>query len=364
MTETRFTWRWLLVIAVVGIFMGLAVGLAAGWILFPNVGGSNVAGLSASAQNDYIVLVANTYAYDQDLKHAQERLGQLQDKDIKTRIERLAKSFATRKDPSAANLADLAVALGSDDSSLQVLAEQVTNTSDSPTDNQEPTKIAQVDNSIEPTTTAEEPTVKPTKVKKATPTPKPTEEAAPTDTPKPKAPVAKATAKPTDVPTAAPVAAAVAPQWAPDFPSQWWNGVAFSGAAVAPGQEYWHLKSALYCDVSDQRNNCPNLSGGSSDHTIYVSVVDANGQCADVKINHQINTGEMQDMEKKDVAYPWNPYSCNVDYEWAMYGEGSNIWIDGLPSDKISNLCLCSVINNWSARAHVRYFLVFQKTTR
>src|ERR1700720_964576 len=104
MTETRFTWRWLLVIALVGIFMGLAVGLAAGWILFPNIGGSNVAGLSASAQNDYFALVANTYAYDQDIKRAQERLGQLQDKDIKTRVARLAQSFAVRKDPSAANL--------------------------------------------------------------------------------------------------------------------------------------------------------------------------------------------------------------------------------------------------------------------
>ncbi len=79
MTETRFTWRWLLVIAFVGIFMGLFIGLLAGWIVFPNIGGSSVSGLSTSAQSDYIVLVANTYVYDQDLARAKQRLNLLQD---------------------------------------------------------------------------------------------------------------------------------------------------------------------------------------------------------------------------------------------------------------------------------------------
>lgn len=376
MTETRFTWRWLLVIALVGIIMGLAVGLAAGWIIFPNVGTSNIAALSAQSQQDYIVLVANTYAYDQDAAAAKRRLDQLQDKDIKTRVERLAKSLAVRKDTSAANVADLAIVLGSQDSSLQVLAEQVTNTGSQ--SDAEPTKIAHTDDgsvstdaTAEPTagaqaTTEAEATAKPTKTKKAkeTPTPEPlsTKVVAATRVP--------ATKAATSAPTQAPAAAAVQPEWHPDYPGQWWDGVQFVPASVAAGQQYWHLQYALYCDVLDQRNSCPDLPGGGNSHGIYVSVLNPDGSCAEPTINHLTNTGDTTPLEKKDVLYPWNRFPCNVDYEWGtMYGEGNDVWIEGLPSDRLNGMCLCNKTappggNILNGHAHVRYFLVFQKTTR
>lgn len=376
MTETRFTWRWLLVIALVGIFMGLSIGLIAGWIVFPNIGGSNVAGLSTSAQSDYIVLVANTYAYDQDLARAKQRLNLLQDKDIKTRIERLAKSLAARKDTSSANVADLAVALGSADSSLMVMAQGVgSDTADN--SSEEPTKIARSDagDNVQPTeapqptdASAQEPTAKPTKQKKKptdvpTAEPKPTEAAPaePTAVPATKAPA------PTEAPTAAPSSAGAPPEWAPEYPAQWWDGVQYVPANVAPGQQYWRLKSALYCDVLDKRNNCESLPGGGMDHSIYVAVVNEDGSCADATVKHQTNTGDTTPLELKDAPYPWS--TCNKDYEWNMYGEGNDVWIDGLPSDRLNGMCLCNKTpppggGILQGHAHVRYFLIFQKTTR
>ena len=73
------------------------------------------------------MLVANTYSYDQDLARARQRLAQLQDKDVSARVERLAKALAARNDVSAANVADLAVALGSESTELILLAEIAAN---------------------------------------------------------------------------------------------------------------------------------------------------------------------------------------------------------------------------------------------
>ncbi len=387
MTETRFTWRWLVVIALVGITMGLTIGLLTGWIVFPNIGGSNVAGLSTTAQSDYIVLVANTYAYDQDLARAKQRLNLLQDKDIKTRLERLAKSLAARKDASAANVADLAIALGSEDSALQVMAAGIGNDSaDNPTD-LEPTKIARADSETpveEPTPEeqAAEPTAAPTKKrnKKATATPEPTVEtkatnapAEPTAVPATKAP--KPTAEPTAVPP--PAAAPVTTEFIPGFPAGWWNAVKFIPAQVSPGQQYYHLKYARYCDwaPNDNFETCPGFPAGGMGHSIYIMVVDENGNCITTDVNDILNDGSKHpltpDMLKK-IEFPWNPYgyACNQDYEKEMYGEGNDISVPGLPSDTITQLQLCATnpppgYNPPNCgHAHVRYFLIFQRTTR
>ncbi|MDL1899111.1 hypothetical protein FBQ82_22970 [Anaerolineae bacterium CFX7] len=387
MTETRFTWRWLVVIALVGITMGLTIGLLTGWIVFPNIGGSNVAGLSTTAQSDYIVLVANTYAYDQDLARAKQRLNLLQDKDIKTRLERLAKSLAARKDASAANVADLAIALGSEDSSLQVMAAGVGSDSTSNTSDTEPTKIARADSETpveEPTPEeqAAEPTAAPTKKrnKKATATPEPTVEtkatnapAEPTAVPATKAP--KPTAEPTAVPP--PAAAPVTTEFIPGFPAGWWNAVKFIPAQVSPGQQYYHLKYARYCDwaPNDNFETCPGFPAGGMGHSIYIMVVDENGNCITTDVNDILNDGSKHpltpDMLKK-IEFPWNPYgyACNQDYEKEMYGEGNDISVPGLPSDTITQLQLCATnpppgYNPPNCgHAHVRYFLIFQRTTR
>lgn len=385
MTETRFTWRWLLVIALVGIGMGLTLGLLAGWLVFPNIGGSNVSGLSVTAQSDYIVLVANTYAYDQDLTRAKQRLNLLHDQDITTRLERLAKSLAARKDASAANVADLAVALGSEDSSLQVMAANVGgDTTDDPA-NVEPTKIARSDadaQGIEPTPTeqaAVEPTVKPTKQRKNKATATPAEPQATAAPEEPTAPPATKAPKPTAEPTAtpAPVAAPVTTEFTPPYPAGWWNAIKFIPAQVSPGQQYFHLKYARYCDwaPNDNYETCPGFPAGGMGHSIYIMVVDENGNCITTDVNDILNDGSKHpltpDMLKK-IEFPWNPYgyACDKDYEKEMYGEGNDISVPGLPSDTITQLQLCATnppagLNPPPCgRAHVRYFLIFQRTTR
>lgn len=401
MTETRFTWRWLLVIALIGIFMGLFVGLAAGWLIAPNFTGSNPAGLSASAQNDYIVLVANTYSYDQDLSRARQRLDKLQDNDIALRVERLAKALAARNDPSAANVADLAVALGSESTELIPLAEIAATDgwgADAAfTQELEPTKVARVQdpNTVsQPATQAgstetpppnnnSQPAEPPAKIKpqQATRTAKltataqaapaqPTDAPAPTDSPAPSTEPTIAPPPPTTEPTAVSVAPAPATIFYPEFPGGWHVASQhFVPAQVAPGQQYWHLKEAIFCDVPPDgqahTDTCPRpgMPGGENDHTIYVTALDESGGCADAVVKSTLNTGETVDLERKPSAYPYT--SCNEHYERTMFGEGNSIWIDGLPSDQLGDLVMNSPKLNWSEnKAHVRYILIFQRTTR
>jgi hypothetical protein len=356
MTETRFTWQWLIIVAALGVVVGMVFGLIVGWIVLPVASSAvDVSALNATAQNDYIVLVANSFAYDDDLPHAKERLGLLKDTNINSRVEKLAKALATRQDPNAANLADLAVALGSKDSSLQVLAASIAKNPGG-----SPTKFAQVD--LAPT-----PTPQPSPLPTVTPPPSATPTLPPAPTKVSQAVASKNTPKPaaTAVPQAAP---ALLPDFKPSYPNQWWKGVNFVPANVAAGQQYWRLKSALYCDVLDERNNCRDLPGGVMDHTIYVSMLNPDGSCASATVKHETNTGDTTPLEQKNVLYAWN--SCaSPDYEWNMYGEGNDIWVDGLPSDRINGLCLCNRTpppggGILQGHAHVRYFLTFQLTTR
>ncbi len=389
MTETRFTWRWLLVVALVGILIGLGVGLAAGWLVFPMIGSSSIAGLAPAAQNDYIILVANTYAYDQDAARAKQRLAQLQEKDIRERVEQLAKALAVRKDPSAANVADLALALGSEDSSLQVLAASIADDSTLPENGSEPTKVARADTGSsvdpvgeqQPTEPAQEPTAAPKKKKnKPTAVPQPTEapeptqvQEEPTDVPATQAPAP--TPQPTNPP--APAAVPITTEFIPSYPDKWWDAIKFIPAEVAPGQPYWHLKYARFCDwaPTDEFNTCEGFPGGGDGHEIWIMTVDEAGNCIETPVTDTLNDGTdfplTPDMLKV-IAYPWNPYgyACDKDYEKGMYGEGNTISVPGLPSDKITELQLCakSPPPGYNpppcGHAHVRYFLIFQRTTR
>jgi hypothetical protein len=369
MTETRFTWRWLFVFAAVGVAAGAVLGLIIGWAA-PLGGGAsvNVASLSASSQNDYITLVANSFAFDNDLPHAKSRLDLLKDSNIKARVEILAKALNTRQDPYAANVADLAVALGSTDSTLQVLAAQITNATGG-----EPTKVARVE--APPTATP-----KPTKAATDTPAATATSQE-PTDTPVKPTKAAAAAVKNTPAPKAqptnppAPAAAALQPEIQPDL-SQWWD-TKYVPANVAAGQQYWRLKYARYCDWSpdEGHNTCPGMPGGIMDHTIYIMALDPSGGCASnptIKIGmNDGSTAEYGADKAKPIPYPWYTSSpCLTDWEKEMYGEGNTISIEGLPSDQITNLVLCS--KNQPAgynpppcgHAHVHYFLVFQQATR
>lgn len=130
---------------------------------------------------------------------------------------------------------------------------------------------------------------------------------------------------------------------------------------------YWRLVSATFCDVpppGQKEKTCPDMPGDILDHTVYVAVLDETGACVEnPPILHEINTGERIALTPKTQTYPWT--TCATDYEWSMYGEANDFWLDGLPSDRLDGLLLNSPQLNWSEhRAHVRYFLIFQRATR
>jgi hypothetical protein len=364
MTETRFTWQWLFVVAGIGLLVGAAFGLIFGWIVLPVAGSAvDVSALNAGAQNDYIVLVANTFAYDDDLPRAKERLTLLKDPNITVRVENLAKALNTRQDPSAANLAELAIELGSTDSSLQVLASSVVKIAGG-----SPTKYAQLN--VAPTE-APQPTAAATDT--SAPTVTATEQPTPSATKLAQAVAAKNTPRPAA--TSQPQAASAPP---PEFQpalSQWWDSQ-YIPANASAGQQYWRLKFARYCDWSpdEAHNTCPGMPGGIMDHTIYVMVLDASGGCAsNPTVKVQINDGTVDEYgsdKAKTISYAWYSSPCMTDWEKEMYGEGNTVSIEGFPSDTLTNLVLCSknhpvgVEPPPCGHAHVHYFLVFQQTTR
>jgi hypothetical protein len=164
-------------------------------------------------------------------------------------------------------------------------------------------------------------------------------------------------ATPTPIP--APVATT---QWLPSFPSEWPGGAAYQPvvASVAPGQKYWRLSKALYCDINDQRNDCPNLPGGPLGTSIYIMLIDANGSRTSAPLLVTKEDGSLA--TASDIGpekSPDDPCNCNYTY-------GANQWaiqVGGAPSDKISGLGLYSVAYKLS-NYHVRYFLTFQLITR
>ncbi len=293
MTETRFTWRWLFVVAALGLVGGVVLGLIVGWVFPISSSSVDASGLSASAQNDYIVLVANSYAFDSDLDLAKQRLGILKDSNIKGRVERLAKSLSAKKDPDATNVADLAVGLGSTDSALKVLAASVVNNT---TDTSgEPTKVARVQ--IDPTRTPK-PTVAATNTVAATATIEQAAAEEPSATAtkaKSAAPKTTNTPKPAATNPPAP-AAALQPVWTPSK-DQWWPTIQYQPASVAAGQQYWRLVSALYCEPQDANPDpaCANKPGGGNDYTMYISLIDQSGKRTEGELVIQNGDGSPSD---------------------------------------------------------------------
>ncbi|MGE5263340.1 MAG: hypothetical protein ACM3S0_08160, partial [Acidobacteriota bacterium] len=70
--------RNLVIIAVVALVGGLTVGLFLAWVVWPvQVTNVDVPDLKSSSQDDYIVLTASAFVYDQDLDRARARLALL-----------------------------------------------------------------------------------------------------------------------------------------------------------------------------------------------------------------------------------------------------------------------------------------------
>ncbi len=312
-----------------GLIVGLAAGLLIGWLLWPvQVTNVDVPDLNSAAQEDYIILTASAFAYDQDLPRAEDRLALLKDAHINERVSLLAKTLASENRPEANYVAMLAVALGVDDSTIAALAATMTPT---PTLTRLPTatRTATLAATV---TVAASLTITPTRTRTSTP-------------------------RPTATLTPAPMPGT---EWIPGFPGEWPPGAKFTPANVAAGQKFWHLTKALYCDDRDQRNDCPNLPGGDVGTNIYVMISPEGGGRSGAALLVDKGNGNyatVDDIGPEKAAD--DPCNCN----YSFIANGWPVSVAGAPSDTISGLALYSVRMS-RPQAHTKYFLWFQMMTR
>jgi len=348
--------------AILIILPALAAGFAAGLYAAaslaapPDVPTPQVLQLTFADQSDYIVNVADAYAHDGNLKLAQDRLARLQDPQIAARVETLALETANRRTPSAQNLARLAVALGSKIKGLVALFITETAT---------PTRTATspagpVFSDVLATRT---PIPSDTPVPSATAAPKyvvvPNENpfiVLPTETPS-ITPTRRATRVPTATPTATQVPPPPPPEWQPGFPGGWPPGVYYIPVNVQPGEKYWRLVKAVYCDFVEENFGCPDRPGNRSGTSIYVI---NGGAPIDVIRPDGKNVGG-DPSQVGDLKAPNDPCECS----WTWLVSDYKVSVAGAPSDAIGGFALYTVGGNVLAgHAHVRYFLYFEYVTR
>ena len=325
MNKTRIALLAAAAIVTMGLIAGLGFGIWLGLAFWPlQASNVDVIDLKPEAQEELIVLTANTYAVDGDLDRAKERLAQIKDPRIQDRIAIFARNYAILQDPSAPHLAQLAEALGVTSSELAAIARTATPTrtlTRTPTLTATPTLIPSITPSFTPS-----PTITPTRT---------------------------ATRRPTATRTAAPVGTT----WIPGYPEGWPGGVKNEPVNVAPGQKYWRIVKAVYCDSNDEHDYCQNLPGGPLGTDTYVSLIGAGGERASAPLSIvNASDGKVLDMAEKSASD-----MCNCNYSWQS--NGFTVQVVGAPSDKISGMALFSVkarLSNW----HVRYFITYQLLTR
>ncbi len=314
-----------------GFITGIVIGLAVGWIVWPlKVTSVDLVDLKAPSQDDYIVMTASAYAFDQDLDKAEARLDLLKDANIIRRLSLLAKLLSPKNPKDASYVAMLAVALGAQDDVLYQLAATAT-----------------------PTT---RPTAPPTQTRAPTET---LTAIAPTTGPGTRTPTRP---RPTATTTTKPIVISSAPgtSWLPSFPSEWPPGANFQPANVAAGQKYWHLVKALYCDDRDERNSCPDLPGGGVGTSIYIMLAGEGGGRTSAPLlvtKSDGNAATVDDLGPEKSAEDM----CNCNY--SFLATNWPIKVGGQPSDMISGLGLYSVRMKLP-QAHTKYFLWFQLMTR
>jgi len=321
--------------------------------------------LGAAEQTDYILNVADAYAVDGNLKLAQDRLARLRDPQIATRVEAMALEHARERNRTAANLAWLAVSLGSEIHSLAALYVTATPT---PTRTVPPIGDPVFSNIRATNTRTLTPSVTPLVTQEPVyvvvpndhpyiilPTDTPTITRTPTKTRTRRPPTPTPT--PTDLPTATPIPPPPPVEFLPSFPDRWPPGVYFEPADVQPGQQYWHLKQAIYCDFVENDFGCPDRPGNRSGTSIYVmdnrhpiNVIRPDGK----------NVGNIPS-QVGDMKGPGDVCRCS----FAILVSNYKISVAGAPSDAIGGFSLYTVGGHVLAgHAHVRYFLYFEYITR
>jgi hypothetical protein len=240
-------------LAVLGLVIGLAIGLAIGWAIWAGLAEATFADLQTSDKEDYIVLVAEAYAYDGDLEKAQTRLAALEAPNIEMWVVDLTERSIAGEGEEAETqaLAGLAYGLGAHTEQMVAYVAsptpRPTNTppptaTPLPTDTPTVTPVPPTETPVPPTDTPP-PTATPappteTPAPSATPVP-------PTDTPPPTSPPQPTnTPKPPPTPTNTPKPAG--PKWNPDV---WLVGPGQDGQ----GCDYGNLQ--IRVTVVDANNN-------------------------------------------------------------------------------------------------------------
>lgn len=362
-----------ILIVVLALVVGISVGAYLAMSMAP-APPPPIAGeleLSDRTHADYIANIAEAYAMNGNLNLAQDRLARLQDPQIVARVEKLALENANQRNTRAEQLARLAVALGSKIKGLVALYESPTPV---------PTRTAgAASNLVFSNVRATEtpylsetpvpPTPVPTDPPKyvvvpndnpylVLPTDTPTITPMPTITPTRRPATRVPTATPTPIPTDVPPPPF--PVFEPDL-SRWWGSIHYEPANVQPGEGYWHLAHAIYCDAFDGSDphkfdfGCDEMPGGGAGTNIYVM---SGGNPIDVYAGGG-NLGDDVTIvgDKKD---PGDMCNCDYSFESSDY----RISVRGAPSDAISGFCLCGKNFGWGSRAHVRYFLYFEYRIR
>ena len=110
-----------LVRAAIGVTVGLALGVAIGWWVWPvTYTNTSPAALRDDYRDDYVLMTASAYRVDNDLEEARSRLERLNPEDpaapVTDLAQRLAEAGGNREE--IARLARLAKALGETDPEL------------------------------------------------------------------------------------------------------------------------------------------------------------------------------------------------------------------------------------------------------
>jgi hypothetical protein len=318
---------------VIGLCFGVSIGLYVGWIALPQLGNVDISNLKATSQDDYIALVARTYAYDQDLDLARERLAQLKDSKILERVANLALTYAGQNKSEAAQIASLALALGSRDDEVAIIAM---------------TPSAALASLTTPTSTAT--LVVPVGT---TPTSTQINSGNPINTPtrRPSGVIATRTVQLTRTAIPAPIAPTT---FLPTSFGNWPGGFRVDPANVPAGQQYWHLTRAIYCDYPETQYGCkegagyPTLPGGQGSIGVWVTLV---GGKAPLILDDKLTALEDKSADTQ----------CQCTY--SLDFPGPSIQVSNYPSDKIIGAANTGAKTGFPNQ-HVRYFFTFQLMTR
>jgi hypothetical protein len=125
------------------------------------------------------------------------------------------------------------------------------------------------------------------------------------------------------------------------------EGVRIIPAGAAHGQKYWRAIRVKFEDINESGN----------DHTIYVKLVDQNGNRVDAETAnvraHLTSEGGLSEYPEQKPAGDY----CDCNFNYPMYGDGYAFNIEGKdPSDKVAGMIM-------PMRRHVNYRITFQLVT-